>query len=233
MALSRSDVIGGALRLLDDEGLDALTMRRLAQRLGVRAGAIYWHFADKQDLIDALSEALMDGLLEPAPTGRWDARLAVLARRIMKALTRHRDAARLATLALRPGPNGLALSEALLAIVREAGFSRRDTLWASSVLGYFLLGYATDVQATEAAKRRGLKTVIRSLDKTLDAMRYPRLHELARRDGIAAMMSTREFEARFEFGLQLILSGLRALKPRRQPALRGSAGPRRRRREAR
>ncbi|HEX6836091.1 MAG TPA: helix-turn-helix domain-containing protein, partial [Polyangia bacterium] len=53
MALSREDVLAGAMRLLDEVGLDALTMRRLAEELDVQAGAIYYHFKDKQELLDA------------------------------------------------------------------------------------------------------------------------------------------------------------------------------------
>jgi TetR/AcrR family tetracycline transcriptional repressor len=213
MSLSRNEVIDGALKLLDKEGLDALTMRRLADSLGVQAGAIYWHFADKQDLIDALAESFMGGILEPAPKGRWDAQLAEISRRTVSALVSHRDAARLATLALRPGPNGLALSEAMLRIMRDAGFGKRATLWATSVLGYYMLGYATDVQATEAAKARGLKAVIKSLDKTLDHKQYPKLREITRNKGIEALISSGQFEARFEYGLQVILSGIKATQP--------------------
>ena len=155
MPLSRGEVLGGALRLLDDVGFDALTMRRLADTLDVQAGAIYWHFANKQELIDAMTEQIMAGLLEPAPKGTWDRRLGELCRRLATALTSRRDGARLATNALKPGPNSLAISEAMMRIARGSGLSREATLSATAALGYFVLGYATDVQATETAKTRG------------------------------------------------------------------------------
>jgi TetR/AcrR family tetracycline transcriptional repressor len=227
MPLSRSDVIEGALHLLDEEGIDALTMRRLADSLGVKAGAIYWHFADKQDLIDALGDTLMSGLLEPEPTGTWDQQLAELTRRAVKSLNRYRDGARLATMGLKPGPNGLALSEAMLRIVRDAGFDQKATLWATSVVGYYLLGYVTDVQATAAARARGLDAIVRGLGKKLDPKQHPQLLELTRGDGLEKLMSGREFEARFEFGLQVILNGLKQLRPARAPRRR-RARPRRR-----
>ncbi|MGZ3440735.1 MAG: TetR/AcrR family transcriptional regulator C-terminal domain-containing protein [Polyangia bacterium] len=228
MALSRQEVLDGAMRVLDEVGLEALTMRRLAQSLRVQAGAIYWHFADKQDLIDAMSEAMMAKLLEPPPTGPWDEQLAELARRVTAALARHRDGARLATLALRPGPNGLAVSEAMLRIVRDAGFSKDVTLWATSVLGYYLLGYVTDVQALQAAKARGLEAVMRSIEKTIDRERYPLLHELSS-PGIMQMMSSHAFETRFEFGLRVILDGLKATqKTTKTPTKSKRPRPRRR-----
>src|SRR6478736_5918246 len=124
MPLRRNEVLQGALGLLEKAGLENLTMRRLAGALGVQAGAIYWHFANKQDLIDAMVEALMVGILERPSSGRWDEQLADLARRVAVALSQHRDGAVLVTKALRPGPATLAVSERMLAVAREAGFSK-------------------------------------------------------------------------------------------------------------
>ena len=75
----------------------------------------------------------MTGLLEPPLTGAWDAQLAELTRRMAAAMLRRRDGARLATKALRPGPNSLELSEAMMQILRKSGRSGRATLWAAAV----------------------------------------------------------------------------------------------------
>jgi TetR/AcrR family tetracycline transcriptional repressor len=220
MPLSRDEVITGALALLDEVGLDALSMRRLAQSLGVRAGAIYWHFADRQDLEDAMVEAMLEGLLEPPVTGRWNEQVAELCRRLAAALLARRDGARLAVRALRPGPNGLGLSEALLASLRKGRRSERATLWAVAVVGYYVLGYVTDLQATEAAKARGLVSIARSVARRLDRKRYPHLAEVGGR-ALEELATGRDSQARFEFGLDVILKGLSAAARR----------PRRRRRE--
>jgi TetR/AcrR family tetracycline transcriptional repressor len=218
MALTRSEVLEGALRVLDDVGLDGLTMRRLAKALRVQPGALYWHFADKRALVDAMAEAMMTGLLDPPLRGAWDVQLAEIARRVTGALGQHRDGARLATLALGPGPNGLAVSEAMLRIVRDAGFGKDAAIWSTSVLGYYLLGYVTDVQALEAARARGLASVLRAVEKAIDKERFPLIHELTSA-GMMQMMSKRAFQERFEFGLRVILDGLKAMK-RRRPARR-------------
>ncbi len=76
MPLSREEVIRGALALLDKVGLDALTMRRLAGALDVRAGAIYWHFADRQELEDAMVDAMLADVLAPPLLGPWEQKLA-------------------------------------------------------------------------------------------------------------------------------------------------------------
>lgn len=230
MPLSRDEVLQGALRLLNKEGLEALTMRRLAQALGVQAGAIYWHFANKQELYDAMVDQLMAGLLTPPLAGRWDRQLGEISRRIAAALAGVRDGAVLVTQGLRPGPNALAASDKMLAIAREGGFSRDAAIWATSVLGYYVLGYVTDMQATEAARARGLQAVMRDYEKLLDRERYPQLAELGGA-AIETLTTQREFHTRFEFGLEVILGGLRtALRAeRRGRRAKSGARPRRRR----
>jgi TetR/AcrR family tetracycline transcriptional repressor len=212
MALSREEVLRGAMRLLDRVGLDGLTMRRLANELDVQAGAIYWHFANKQALQDAMADELTEGLLEPPPKGAWDTQLAELSRRLANALIRRRDGARLATSALTPGPNGLAASERMLRIARDAGFSKKATLWATSVLGYYVLGYVTDVQAAASARARGLGAAeLRSIEKAIDPKQYPELFA-ASSGGLQQMMTSHAFRERFEFGLKVILEGLKKVK---------------------
>ncbi len=228
MPLSRDEVVEGAIRLVNAEGLEALTMRRLADELDVRAGAIYWHFANKQEIYDAMVEAMMAGLVEPPLTGSWDEQLAEICKRIARNFLRQREGALLATRALKPGPNGLAASEKMLAVARDAGFSRDEAVWATSALGYYTLGWVTDIQATEAAKARGLRSVLKQFQKTIDVAKYPRLAELGD-SGLEQMTSSREFQRRFEFGLEIILSGLRSSLRRPPARKRAPPKPRRRR----
>ena len=232
MALSREDVLAGALGLLDEVGLDGLTMRRLAEALDVQAGAIYYHFKDKQELLDAMSDALMAGVMEPPLAGEWDEVLAEMSRRLVARMTSHRDAARLATMSLTPGPHGLIAAEAMMRALKRAGLSKDATLWGASVLGYYILGYAMDTQATEAAKARGMTAVVRALTEQLDPEQHREILALTKGAGaLEHMMSPSEQRTRFEFGLALILDGLKALataKARRKGKAASSAKPKRR-----
>src|SRR6185312_4685509 len=93
MRISRQQVLGAALELLDEVGLDQLTMRRLATALGVQNGATYWHFRSKQALLEAMADAMLAGVADVAP-GPWDARVPELATRLRRALLARRDGAR-------------------------------------------------------------------------------------------------------------------------------------------
>src|SRR4051794_11975959 len=108
MALDRETVLDTALRLIDEVGLDGLSLRRLAKELGVQAPALYWHFSSKKDLLDHLVAAANERLQAggdgvPAPGQTWDEWLAEGLRAQRRAMLSHRDGARLAA-GNRPTP---------------------------------------------------------------------------------------------------------------------------------
>jgi TetR/AcrR family tetracycline transcriptional repressor len=208
MALDREEVVEGALALLDKVGYEALTMRRLAQALGVQAGAIYWHFKNKQELVDAMADAMMAGLLTVPLEGSWEDQLRELTRRSAAALLKRRDAARLSSQALKPGPNSLEFGEAMLRIIAASGRSSEAALWTASVVGYYLLGFVTDMQAqADAVQRRGLVQLIRDFKKEVDPEAYPELAKFSAKQ-LSDMVKGKQAQARFEFGLDVIMRGL-------------------------
>jgi AcrR family transcriptional regulator len=99
VALDRQQVIDEALRLVDDEGLDALSLRTLAARLGVQAPTLYWHVGSKAGLLDALADAIMDDAIraipKPRPDDNWAEWLLAALIELRGALLRHRDGARI------------------------------------------------------------------------------------------------------------------------------------------
>jgi TetR/AcrR family tetracycline transcriptional repressor len=133
MRLSREQVLAAALDLLDEAGLEQLTMRRLAAALGVQNGATYWHFASKQALLEAMADTLLADLTAGLDTeSPWTERITELARRLRRALLSRRDGGRLFSAAFFPLPNALAYGEAVIAALGESGLSSRD---AASVVG--------------------------------------------------------------------------------------------------
>ncbi|MEV4756355.1 TetR/AcrR family transcriptional regulator C-terminal domain-containing protein [Micromonospora sp. NPDC049559] len=204
MRLTRDQVLARALDLLDEVGIEQLTMRRLASALGVQNGATYWHFASKQALLEAMAEAMLAGVADGLdPVRPWPERLAELARRLRRALLSRRDGARIFAGTFFPEPNALAYGEAAIGILRGAGLSARDATWAVDTLTYYVVGHTIEEQAAARLPDGGGPAVAR-LAGALDPGRHPNL--LAALDHIPAPHP----EEHFAYGLELLLAGLRA-----------------------
>jgi AcrR family transcriptional regulator len=119
--LDRGSVLRAGLELADQSGLDALTLRRLADRLGVTPMALYRHVADKGDLLDGVADLLYAELDVPEPEPDWWPGLAALARSVRRVLLAHPGTAPLFSRPLA-GPHSVRLGEALLGALRRAGF---------------------------------------------------------------------------------------------------------------
>lgn len=130
--LTREQVVRAALALLDEVGLDGLSMRSLADRLGVKAASLYWHLRDKDQLLGLLAEAILAEVPEP-PDGAWRPALDAFASGYRTVLLAHRDAARVVA-GLQTGPAALRLYERLLAILLDAGFTADDAADAAALL---------------------------------------------------------------------------------------------------
>jgi TetR/AcrR family tetracycline transcriptional repressor len=151
VALDRQQVVDEALRLLDDEGLDALSLRTLAGRLGVQAPTLYWHIANKAELLDALADAIMDEAIRDVPEPRSDDDddgddgvewLLGALTALRAALLRHRDGARLVSgsrMSLRRADFSEAAMSALVDHGMELHLARLTVLAGERVtIGYVL-----------------------------------------------------------------------------------------------
>ena len=204
MRLTRGQVLDDALDLLDEVGLDNLTMRRLAAELGVKNGATYWHFPSKRALLEAMADAMLNGLTvgldEQLP---WHERIAELAHRLRRALLARRDGARIFAGAFFPLPNALAYGEAMIGILRGAGLGNRDAVWAVDALTYYVVGHTIEEQLAAALPDGGTEAAQR-LTKALRPDRHPNM--LAAIDDVPAPHPAEHFS----YGLGLVISGIRA-----------------------
>lgn len=203
MRLTREQVLSSALDLLDEAGLDQLTMRRLATALDVQNGATYWHFPSKQALLEAMADAMLAGL--PAGLDEslpWYERTAEMAHRLRRALLSRRDGARIFSGAFFPLPNALAYGETMIGILREAGLSGRDATWAVDTLNYYVVGHTIEEQLAAALPDGGKEATAR-LAAALDPDRHPTM--LASIGDLTAPHP----EEHFEHGLRLIIDGIR------------------------
>jgi TetR/AcrR family tetracycline transcriptional repressor len=152
--LSRSVIVDDALRVADAEGLDAVTIRRLAQDHDVTPMALYWHFKDKDQLLDGVAEqlfALVDLPAEPEG-GAWDRRLAVALNAFLAVLREHPNVADLPLTRALASAAGLRVAEHTLGLLREGGFSPDD----AAEVGSFLLCAVTALVTGEPGPEKTL-----------------------------------------------------------------------------
>lgn len=159
MRLTREAVLHGAFTILDEYGLGDLTMRRLANQLGVQPGGLYWHFANKQTLLAAMATSIAESATHasaslPEPDG-WRAELEAISGRFRAALLQHRDGAELvaAGYALHPG-SGEPL-ESMIKILQRTGLGVDAAQAAAAALTHFVLGHSTEVQSHDQLRRAG------------------------------------------------------------------------------
>ncbi|MEZ0352453.1 TetR/AcrR family transcriptional regulator C-terminal domain-containing protein [Mycobacterium sp. pR1184] len=202
-SLSREAVVDGALQIVDTEGLEALSMPRLARHLGTGVMTLYGHVTNKADLIDAMAERVLADLntVEGRPD-EWDRALAEHMRRLRQVVLRHPSLG--AVLAARglATPSVLRDLEAGLGLLRSAGFNPRTAVHIYYALLTYTLGFLTwEIprvhRQPEATYREQWQTALTGLP----AAEYPALHELA--DELPDAASENQFEA----GLRALLRG--------------------------
>ena len=198
--LQREAVIRTALELLNDVGMEGLTTRRLAERLGVQQPALYWHFKNKRALLDALAEAMLTinhTHSTPRDDDDWRSFLKGNACSFRRALLAYRDGARIHA-GTRPAAPQMEKADAQLRFLCDAGFSAGDATYALMAISYFTVGAVLEQQASEAdAEERGEDQL------TTSASTMP-----ARLQSAMKIVYEGGPDAAFERGLALIIGGL-------------------------
>ena len=212
MAVTRDDVIHTAIQLLQEVGLDGLTLRRLATELGISAPTLYWHVKDKRHLLDLMSEEMVRTAREKMPPFpadlSWDEKIAEGMRRQYEAIITYRDGARVVA-GNRPTEAALPQIEQFLKMWVEAGFPPSEALAYILTFGDFITGCALEHQA-EMERRRALPAEDPGeLLKRFEA--YPTIHaaSLGRGAGHEAAVRAGKRPSSFERGLRLLMAGLR------------------------
>jgi AcrR family transcriptional regulator len=203
LPLSRDRVLGAAIALADGAGIEAITMRRLGQELGVEAMSLYNHVTNKDDLLDGMLDAVLAEYDVPSPGTDWRAAVQTIAVSANKTLRRHTWASTLMDSPRSVGEGQLRYMNSLLGWLRAGGFSAEQTHHAYHVIDGHILGY-TRRQLNFPIAAADLRTVAEGFLETLPADQYPHLveHVIGHIDG------TFESGGGFEFALDLILDGL-------------------------
>jgi TetR/AcrR family tetracycline transcriptional repressor len=215
--LNKSAVVGRALELTDAGGVDALTIRRLAQELGVTPMALYWHFRSKDELLVALADQVWSEIdVEVDPTVRWPAQLRGLVESLVSVLRAHPSAAQLVLSHEKQSEAFLRATEVTLEVLRGAGFDAepaseiaRSALWTGLTLVMSEPGFEPDVDAGLSADERAEVQRRKQIQfAMLPVARYPRLVECA------PEMTWAEPEFHYRFGIDLFIAGVQAMAAR-------------------
>jgi AcrR family transcriptional regulator len=203
--LSRERILRAALELADENGIEALSMRKLARTLGFEAMSLYNYVANKDDVIDGILDLVLAETQLPSADAPWDTAIRNSAMSIHDALRRHTWAG---PVLMSPGhirPAQLQYMDALLGRLREAGFSADATYHAYHVLDGHIFGFSLweNSHSTPPSEAAGFEE---AFERLIPQETYPYLHEHGRQhlsDG-----PHRQVRA-FELGLDLILDGLK------------------------
>lgn len=199
MQLRRGDVLDGAMAILDEYGLGDLTMRKLATSLGVQPGALYWHFPNKQTLLGAMADRILDGVDAAPSADTWDAALNELAYRFRGALLAHRDGAELVAATYASRLTTSPARDSFVTAALCAGLSRAHAELTGYALLHYVLGHTVDEQSRLQLAELGALT--RSPISPDTATENAATSDDDLLDGDPAI--------RFDFGLTLLVDGIR------------------------
>lgn len=156
MALSRADVLSKAIEILDTYGLADLTMRRLATALKVQPGALYWHYANKQELLGAVTERILADVRSPTPEDPWRQALLDWSLSLRASLLAHRDGAELTSSALALSLGALRPEEPLVRLLVGARLPAADAEAIGETALHLTLGLTLNEQSRAQAVALGV-----------------------------------------------------------------------------
>jgi AcrR family transcriptional regulator len=211
--LSREAIATAALAIVDQEGLDAMTMRRVAEALDTGAASLYAHVANKEELLEVvvervIGEVQMSGEPDPA---RWQDQLKEALRNMRAVFARHRDLARASFARIPLGENALRGSEWMIGLLRAGELPDQVIAYACDLLPLYVMAIAYEEslyggEENTPEQVAAYITDMRRYFESLPAQRFPNLVSLA------GPLTSGDGDERFEFGLEVLVRGLAAMR---------------------
>lgn len=211
--LSRDAIVDAAVKIVDEQGLSALSMRAVANALGTGAASLYAHVTSKEQLLDLVLDRVYGEFEIPAPEpGRWQEQMKEFVRGALRVIRSHPGMAA-AMLSTPPmGPNGLRLTEGMLSLMRSAGMPDTISAYVGELIGQYIA--VTAIEQETFSQRFGVADKeklaawvgqFRTYLENLPEQEYPNVVEMAR---AGAMTDSQSDDERFELGLDIIMRGL-------------------------
>lgn len=205
--LTRQRIVRAAMQIMDQEGLDAVTMRRIGRDLGVEAMSLYNHVRDKEEILDGICEEVLAEFRVPH-AGDWAEAARLGAQEYRRLLLAHPNVITLMSERKTPftNPDSLRAYEFALDVFRSAGLSEADSVKAFHTFGGYILGYVMMELGPMVGgpDDEGHDRAHEEMARLLSSADLPRL-----REALPYMIDC-DVEDQFEFGLDLLIQGLRA-----------------------
>ena len=203
--VTRERVLRAALELADEGGVEGVSMRKIADELGVKAMSLYNHVANKDDVLDGMVDATYSEIAAPTPGAEWQAQVREIAISAHEVFLSHPWAAGLQT-SVKPGPGRLRYGDRLLGCFRNAGFSKELTYHGYHIIESYILGYTSQVLAYRAVDTAQFEDVVERFTRGDFAKEYPHFteHALQHMDPEPGQEDVNAYE----LGLDMILLGL-------------------------
>jgi AcrR family transcriptional regulator len=209
--LSRRRILGEAVALADEHGIGGLTMRRLADRLGVEPMSLYHHVANKEAILDGITDLVFAEIEAPGTKGGWKDALRRRTVSAREALHRHPWAIGLMESRVTPGPATLRHHDAVIGCLRHAGFTVEMTAHAFSAIDSYLYGFAMQETNLPFTTPEETAAMAEAFLQQFPTEEYPHLTELTTEH---VLRPGYRYADEFGFGLDLVLDGLeRACAP--------------------
>jgi AcrR family transcriptional regulator len=206
LPLSRDRILTAALALADDEGLTALSMRKVAARLDVEAMSLYNHIANKADIVDGITDQVAGEIELPTPDFDWKGQMRTRSQSAHRVLMRHPWAAALFQQGRKPGPQMMSYLDATLGCLMAVGFTPAQADHARNTIDNHVYGFTLQ-RLTRPTRTREIARLAKRDLKDIPKDRFPSLYK--RTESLAAATSPEADD--FDFGLDLILDGLEAM----------------------
>ena len=207
--LSAEAVLATALRLVDRDGLDALSMRRVAQELGTGAASLYAYFANKDELLEQLLDRVIGEIPLPrAGTPDWVAEVKASCFASRNVFCAHRDLVRVARANIPTGLNSLRYTEALLAVLRGAGVPDRIAAWSMDQMSMVIVADALEQSAHADLGRKSEADAAPYLTQVRDYLAGLPRDEFPNLVAMAPTMIEGSGDERFAFAIDLMIDGL-------------------------
>jgi AcrR family transcriptional regulator len=209
--LSREAVIDAGLGVLRSEGIDGVTMRRVAAELDTGAASLYVYVSNREDLLNQMFDAVAgeidtDDAADPA---RWREQLEALLTAARDAMDRYPGIARVPLANVPTGPNATRVADHMLGLLRAGGVDDRSAAWFVDVISLYInaASYETSIYVEEGRAEENVDEEIRESFAQLSPAEYPNIMSLL------PLLTSGDGDQRFAFGLQLMINGLLHTEP--------------------